>query len=55
MQTSRSALISGQYNNPVRVIAFNTADRWAEDVSEDVAREIMRRLDLAGGELPSPL
>jgi hypothetical protein len=48
-------LISGQYANPVRIDAFNTAERWAEDVSEDVAREIMRRLGLAGDELPSSL
>jgi hypothetical protein len=50
-----SDLISGQYNNPVRVVAFNTTERWAENVSEDVAREIMRRLDLAGNEPPSSL
>ena len=47
--------MSGQYSNPVRVVAFNTAERWAEDASEDIAREIMRRLDLAGDELPSSL
>jgi len=34
---------------------FNTAERWAKDISEDVAREIMRRLGLAGDELPPPL
>ena len=47
--------ISGQYANPVRIVAVNTAERWAEDTSEDVAREIMRRLGLAGDELPSSL
>jgi hypothetical protein len=26
-------LLTGQYNNPVRVVAFNTAERWSEDVS----------------------
>ena len=41
-------LLSGQYNNPVRVIAFNTAERWSEDVSEDVAHELRRRCDLQG-------
>jgi hypothetical protein len=48
-------LMSGQYSDPVRVVAFNTAEHWAEDASEDVAREIMRRLDLAGHELPSSI
>jgi hypothetical protein len=31
-------LLTGQYSNPIRVIAFNTAERWSEDVSEDVAQ-----------------
>lgn len=50
-----SDLMSGQYDNPVRVVAFNTAERWSEDASQDIAREIMRRLGLAGDELPSTL
>jgi hypothetical protein len=41
--------------NPVRVVAFNVTERWAEDASEDIAREIMRRFDLAGDELPTAL
>jgi hypothetical protein len=48
-------LMSGQYSDPVRVAAFNTAEHWAEDASVDVAREILRRLDLAGHELPSSI
>ena len=39
-------LIDGQYNNPVRVIGFNTAEGWSRDVSEDIAHEIRRRCDL---------
>ncbi|MBR1152816.1 hypothetical protein [Bradyrhizobium sp. JYMT SZCCT0428] len=31
-------LLTGQYSNPIRVVAFNTGERWSEDVSEDVAR-----------------
>ena len=46
-------LVSGQYNDPVRVVAFNTAEHWAEDVSEDVAREIRRRADLANEDVSS--
>ena len=55
LETVISDLLSGQYNNPVRVVAFNTTERWSEDVSEDVAREITRRLGLVGDELPSSL
>ena len=55
LETTISDLMSGQYNDPVRVVAFNTSEHWSEDASEDVVREIMRRLDLAGGALPSSL
>ena len=48
-----SDLMSGQHGDPLRVVAFNTAEHWAEDASEDIAREILRRLDLAGHALPS--
>jgi hypothetical protein len=46
-------LLSGQYTNPFRVIAFNTAKRWSDDVSADIAAELRRRCDLQGCELPS--
>jgi hypothetical protein len=55
LETVISDMISGQFSDPVRVVAFNTVERWAEDVSQDIAREIMRRLDLAGNEMPSSL
>jgi hypothetical protein len=55
LETTISDLISGQYDNPVRVVAFNTAERWSEDVSRDIAREILRRVGLAGDALPSSL
>jgi hypothetical protein len=55
LETSITDLMSGQYSDPVRVVAFNTAEGWSADASEDVAREIMRRLDLDGQELPSSI
>jgi hypothetical protein len=39
-------LISGQYKNPVRVVAFNTAEKWSQDVSAGVAHELRHRCDL---------
>lgn len=48
-------LMAGEYKDPVRVIAFNTAERWSQDVSEDVAREIHRRFDLQLSDVPSHL
>jgi hypothetical protein len=35
--------LSGQFEKPVRVVAFNTVQGWARDVSEDVAWEILKR------------
>jgi hypothetical protein len=36
-------LLAGQYNNPVRVIVFNTAEGWSRDVTMDIADELRRR------------
>ena len=43
LETVITRLISGQFKDPIRIVAFNTVERWSEDVSEDVAREIQRR------------
>jgi hypothetical protein len=40
LETVSQDLLSGQYDNPVRVVAFNTAERWSEDVSKDIAYEL---------------
>lgn len=40
---------------PIKVIAFNTSERWSEDVSEDIAHEIRRRCDLQLTDVPSHL
>jgi hypothetical protein len=36
-------LLDGQYENPVRVVAFNTAEGWSRDVTVDIADELRRR------------
>jgi hypothetical protein len=41
-------LLTGQFNNPVRVVAFNTSEGWSRDVSEDVACEVLRRAAASG-------
>jgi hypothetical protein len=45
-------LLSGRFNNPVRVIAFNTLEHWTEDVSAEVAAEIQSRCDIDGEPVP---
>ena len=46
-QADREAVIrnflSGQYGNALRVIAFNAAEGWSQDVSEDLALEVLDR------------
>jgi hypothetical protein len=55
LETVITDLLTGQYSSPVRVVAFNTAERWSGDVSEDVAEEIRRRCDLQMRELPASI
>jgi hypothetical protein len=51
LETVIGDLMSGQYSDPVRVVAFNTAEQWSADVSQDVAHEMKRRADPAGDDL----
>jgi len=45
-RTDREAVIAdlfaGEYSEPVRIIAFNTAEGWSRDVSVDIADELRR-------------
>ncbi|MEA2884725.1 MAG: hypothetical protein QOH32_3981 [Bradyrhizobium sp.] len=52
LETIISDLLQGQYTNPIRVVGFNTAERWSEDVSADVAHELRRRCDLQMRDVP---
>ena len=55
LETTIADLMSGQFNDPVRVVAFNTAERWAQDVSRDIALEIQSRCDIDGQDVPETL
>jgi hypothetical protein len=33
-------LLEGQYENPVRIVVFNTAEGWSRDVTVDIADEL---------------
>ena len=52
LETVIQGLLGGQYSNPFRVIAFNTAERWSAEVSEYVAHELRRRCDLQARDIP---
>ena len=55
VETTVTDLMSEQYVAPARVVAVNRAEHRFEDASEDIAREILRRADLSGQELPSSI
>jgi hypothetical protein len=55
LETTITDLMSGQFNDPVRVVAFNTRERWAQDVSNDIALEIQSRSDIDGHDVPETL
>jgi hypothetical protein len=52
LETVITDLLTGQYKGPVRVITFNTAEGWSQDVSTDVAHELRRRCDLQLRDIP---
>jgi hypothetical protein len=56
--TSRATLVrnllEGQYENPVRVVAFNTVEGWSRDVTVDIADELRRRY-VEFGEAPDSI
>jgi hypothetical protein len=55
LETVITDLISGQFNDAVRVVAFNTLEHWAQDVSRDVALAIQSRCDIDGHDVPESL
>src|SRR5471030_3074300 len=52
LETIITDLMSGQFNDPVHVVAFNTLEHWSEDVSEYIAFEIQTRHDIEGTAVP---
>ena len=36
-------LLDEQYENPVRIVAFNATEGWSRDVTVDIADELRRR------------
>jgi predicted KAP-like P-loop ATPase len=42
-QTVVNNISSGEYSNPVRVVAFNTVEGWSRDVTEDIARALLEQ------------
>ena len=54
-ETTIADLMSGQHNDPLRVIMFNPETNRPEDVSHAIAQEVLRRLGLEGRSVPPAL
>jgi hypothetical protein len=50
-----SDLLRGEYSQVLRVVAFNPSEGWSRDASEDIARELERRVASEGRELSEGL
>jgi len=57
--TDREAIIQdlfeGQYNMPVRVVAFNVAEGLSRDVSEEIAEALVEACANEGQDIPAAL
>jgi hypothetical protein len=54
-ETLLRRLVEGQYDHPIRIVAFNTAQGWSRDVSTEIARELLERASAKGEELTGPV
>jgi len=52
LETVISNLIAGQFNDPVRIVAFDALGRWSKDVSKELAEEIQTRCDIDAMPVP---
>jgi hypothetical protein len=55
LETVVADLLSGRFNDPIRVVAFNTLEHWSHDISADIALEIQSRCDSDGLDVPQHL
>src|SRR5450432_2641539 len=55
LETVITDLMSGRFDNPIGILAFNTLEHWTNDVSKAVAREIQCRCDIEGDDVPDYL
>ncbi|WP_407188182.1 hypothetical protein [Bradyrhizobium centrosematis] len=55
LEATIGELVAGCFNDPVKVISFNTLEHWMKDISTDVAGEIRARCDIEGVTMPDYL
>jgi hypothetical protein len=54
LETIVSDLLTGQFNDPIRIAAFDTLEHWAADVSAEIAA-VQIRCDIQGEPVPHHL
>ena len=52
IETVIADLLSGQFSDPIEVVAFNTLEHWSDDLSKEIAKEIRCRCDIEGYDVP---
>ena len=52
LETIVADLLAGQFNDPIRVTAFNTLEHWSNDISREIAAEIQTRCDIEHAAVP---
>ena len=55
LEATIGELVAGCFNDPIRVISFNTLEHWMKDISTEIAGEIRARCDIEGIRLPDYL
>ncbi|MBR1088376.1 hypothetical protein JQ621_12970 [Bradyrhizobium manausense] len=55
LEVTIGELVSGCFNDPIRVLSFNTLEHWMKDISSEIAGEIRARCDIDGIGLPDYL
>ena len=55
LEVTIGELVAGCFNDPSRVISFNTLEHWMKDISTEIAGEIRARCDIDGIALPDYL
>jgi hypothetical protein len=55
LEATIGELVAGCFNDPIRVISFNTLEHWMKDISTEIAGEIQARCDIDGVTLPDYL
>jgi hypothetical protein len=55
VSTVVEGLLTGQYDQPLRVVVFNPVERWSRDATEEIAEELDRRISAEGREVSEAL